>query len=136
MLCRGGSDFEMKRLLILFAFFFACAAPESKKYYVYSSEDSKKEAVSKEFSRIYELSKTPDYDLERKFEEALEDSSSKAFSNASGHFSYSLTPFGAVYPFSSVKVVCFYSGSTSQSEAEKTCGNFFKELDIKYSLLK
>lgn len=126
----------MKALLLASLIFVGCAAPEAKRHYVYSEAQNKKENAKEEFSKIYELSKTPDYELERKFEELLEQASAKILAASSYYFSYSLSPYGAVYPFSSVKVNCLFSGSFSKADAKRTCDDFFKEVDIKLSLIK
>lgn len=119
------------KYLVIFAFILAgCAAMSEKKYYLYSSRQSESVAAKEEFSRIYELSKIPDYELEKKFTSILEEASSKVFSSASSYYSYSMSPYGAVYPFSRVKVACLFTGSARENDAKKTCFDFFQEIEL------
>ncbi len=125
------------RYLIIFAFILAgCAATAEKKHYIYSGPQEEKAGAKEEFSRIYELSKTPDYELEKKFETILEEASSKVFVSASSYYSYSMSPYGAVYPFSSVKVTCLFAGYAGKDDAKKICSDFFREIETGLALAK
>lgn len=127
---------QIMSLCISCAFLYSCMPPADKKLLVFNSQEIPTAKIS-EFSRVYELSKTQDYELENAFNDELEASSSAVLGKTEkGHFSYSLKPEGAIYPFARVRVNCVFSSDISKEKAAEICARFFSELDRRHKLLK
>ena len=79
-------------------------------------------------SRTYALGKVPDQEREQAFQDLLEAAQAAAIKKHGGAseigFSYSLSPKGAVYPFSEVEVSCLMQKADA-SEGERLCSDFF-----------
>lgn len=88
-------------------------------------------------SRTYVLGRTPDQGREQAFQELLDLAYNGAVKNHSGDnpmeigFSYSLTPKGAVYPFSEVEVACLMKRADS-GYGKALCADFFGAIDSKF----
>lgn len=127
---------KISSLFIFSIFLYSCMPPAEKKLLVYNSQESPS-AKTSEFSRLYELSKTQDYELENAFNDELEASSAAVLGKTEkGYFSYSLKPEGAIYPFARVRVNCVFSSDISKEKAAEICARFFGELDRRHKLLK
>lgn len=100
----------------------------------------KSEAIVFEKQSFF-LSKTPDVELEEKFQSVLDSSFTTAVYNHSGDnpmaigFTYSMRLTGAIYPFSEVEVSCIIQRNYSDLGAE-LCGDFFKSLQTGLKDLK
>jgi hypothetical protein len=87
--------------------------------------------------QIFKLGRTPDPGLEADLEGLLSASHATAARNHSGDnpmrtgFTYSLSPRGAVYPFSEIEVSCIIQEKYARSTGPELCGDFFRELDVK-----
>ncbi|HCC48276.1 MAG TPA: hypothetical protein DEQ38_09230 [Elusimicrobia bacterium] len=87
--------------------------------------------------RTFKLVKTPDPDLEAALEGLLSASYDTAVrkhaesSLAEIGFTYSLSPRGAVYPFSEIEVSCILQEKYAPRSGPALCGDFFTELDGK-----
>jgi hypothetical protein len=83
---------------------------------------------------IFTLVKTPDPELEASLEGLLSASYDVAVKNHSGDkpmeigFTYSISPRGAVYPFSEVEVSCIMQEKYSRRYGPKLCRDFFGEV--------
>ncbi|MFA6434368.1 MAG: hypothetical protein WCW52_06700 [Elusimicrobiales bacterium] len=119
----------MKKLLLVptgLLFVWACAGPGGP-----AAPSPRQRAVA-QAARTYALGKVPDQDREQAFQDLLAAAHSEALkqhgaANEIG-FSYSLSPKGAVYPFSEVEVVCLIKKADSYS-GKQLCRNFFKTVD-------
>lgn len=87
--------------------------------------------------RAFMLSKTPDADLEAALEGFLSASYDTAVRNHAGDkpmetgFTYSLSPKGAVYPFSEIEVSCIMQEKYARRSGPEICGDFFRDLDAR-----
>ena len=83
-------------------------------------------------SRNYALGKVPDQEREQAFQDLLEAARADAVKKHGDAleigFSYSLSPKGAVYPFSEVEVSCLMQKADA-SQGEKLCSDFFSAVD-------
>ena len=86
-------------------------------------------------TRSYQLSKIPDPDLETALPGIVGESHSYAFKKtaapAAAGLSYTLTPKGAVYPFSEVEVSCVIREKYASRYGAGFCSAFFSDLDRK-----
>jgi len=86
-------------------------------------------------SRTYALGRVPDQEREQAFQDLLEAARSEAVKKhgeaSEIGFAYSLSPKGAVYPFSEVEVSCLMQKADA-SEGEKLCSDFFSAVDAGY----
>lgn len=84
--------------------------------------------------QVFKLVKTPDPELEAALEGVLSasyDASAKAYAGDSPleiGFAYSLSPKGAVYPFSEIEVSCLMQERYARSRGPELCGYFFEDL--------
>lgn len=132
MLCRCKRDIGIIVFFAFSVFFASCMPRAEKKVFVYSDLKDKN-YKSAEFSKIYELSKNQNYEIEGAFSEILEAASLKTLGKKDeGYFSYSLSPEGAVYPFSKVSLKCVFSSDSSYEKARDVCREFFNEVDVGY----
>ncbi|MGC9071029.1 MAG: hypothetical protein ACP5IO_06970 [Elusimicrobiales bacterium] len=127
-----------KDILLIIIFFVSCmyTNPEKKTYLIKSDEKGEKDIINLNFpSQIFYLSKTPDYALEERFRESVDNAWERAYEKYSINFNYSILPDGAVYPYSQVKVVCMSDAKTfSSNKFIENCNYFFSV--IKDNLLK
>lgn len=85
--------------------------------------------------RTFKLVKTPDPDLEAALEGLLSSGYDAAVRKHAGDnlmdigFTYSLSPKGAVYPFSEIEVSCILQERYAARRGAALCGDFFAELD-------
>lgn len=97
---------------------------------------SGEQAVSHD-ARTYVLGKVPDQEREQAFQELLVAAHARAVKDHAGGdsgdagFSYSLTPKGAVYPFSEVEVSCLVQASYSNRRGRKFCSDFFRIIETR-----
>ncbi len=88
-------------------------------------------------TRTFKLSKTPDPDLEAALEEVLSGGYQAVVKDRYGDdpmkigFTYSMTPRGAVYPFSEIEVACIMQEKYARSKGPGLCGDFFKQVDLR-----
>ena len=84
--------------------------------------------------KVFKLVKTPDSELEASLEGLLSASYDVAVKNHSGDkpmeigFTYSVSPRGAVYPFSEIEVSCIMQEKYSRRYGPELCRNFFSEV--------
>lgn len=87
--------------------------------------------------RVFKLVKTPDPDLEAALEGMLSSSYDAAVKKHSGDdpmkigFTYSVSPKGAVYPFSEIEVDCIMQEKYARRHGPRLCADFFGELEGK-----
>lgn len=87
--------------------------------------------------KTFKLVKTPDPDLEASLEGMLLSSYEAAVREHSGDkpleigFTYSISPRGAVYPFSEIEVSCIMQERYAKRSGPQLCGDFFRELGVK-----
>jgi hypothetical protein len=80
------------------------------------------------------LVKTPDPDLEAALEGMLLSSYEASVKAHSGDeplkigFTYSISPKGAIYPFSEIEVDCIMQEKYARRSGPQLCGDFFREL--------
>ena len=83
--------------------------------------------------RVFRLSKNPDPDLEAGLEDMLTASYEAAARTLDGDkpldigFTYSMSPKGAVYPFSEVEVSCIMQEKYSHKLGPQLCGELYRE---------
>ena len=136
MLCCGKRNIKIIAIPFFCLIVLSCAPVQEKKVFVYGTQEEQVKMAS-EFFRIYELSKTQDYETERKFNEALEEAALNNLGKSDkGYFSYAIIPEGAIYPFSKVRVKCIFSAKSNIGEAKEICEKFFENIDKKYSLIR
>ncbi|HBA61472.1 MAG TPA: hypothetical protein DCZ92_11790 [Elusimicrobia bacterium] len=88
-------------------------------------------------ARTFKLSKTPDPDLEAALGDVLSGAYQAVVKDHYGDdpmkigFTYSMTPRGAVYPFSEIEVACIMQDKYARSKGPGLCGGFFKEVDLR-----
>jgi hypothetical protein len=81
--------------------------------------------------------KTPDPDLEAALEGMLLSSYNAAVKAHDGDkpleigFTYSISPKGAIYPFSEIEVDCIMQEKYAKRSGPQLCGDFFRELGAK-----
>lgn len=86
-------------------------------------------------NRTFRLSKTPDPQLEMDLPDMLSASYSAAAAEYSGGepmkvgFTYSLSPKGAIYPFSEVEVSCIVQHKYAGKKGPELCADFFSRLE-------
>ena len=84
--------------------------------------------------KVFKLVKTPDPELEASLEGLLSASYDVAVKNHSGDkpmeigFTYSVSPRGAVYPFSEIEVSCIMQEKYSRRYGPELCRDFFGEV--------
>ncbi len=84
--------------------------------------------------KVFKLVKTPDPELEASLEGLLSASYDVAVKNHSGDkpmeigFTYSVSPRGAVYPFSEIEVSCIMQERYSRRYGPELCRDFFGEV--------
>lgn len=128
----------MKKLPLLAAaaLFCACAAPREAAH-TPLQKPAGPGAASVFEKRTFKLVKTPDPDLELQLESLLSASYDAAVVRHSGTnpmeigFTYSLSPRGAVYPFSEIEVSCIMQDKFARRHGPGLCADFFAELDRK-----
>ena len=84
--------------------------------------------------QTFKLLKTPDPEFEAELEGVLSSSYeavTKAHSDGTGFFAYTLTPKGAVYPLSEIEVSCLVQEGGPSSAGKRLCAEFFQELDLR-----
>lgn len=82
----------------------------------------------------FKLLKTPDPEFEAELEGILSSSYetvTKAHSDGTGFFAYSLSPKGAAYPLSEIEVSCLVQEGGPRSAGKKLCTEFFSELELR-----
>lgn len=95
---------------------------------------SRRQAVAHQ-TRTYALGKVPDQDREQAFQNLLDSALAQAAKKQAGDkpleigFSYSLTPKGAVYPFSEVEVSCLVQALHASGSGGELCAEFFRVID-------
>jgi hypothetical protein len=83
--------------------------------------------------QVFKFTKTPDPDLEQALEGMLSDSYALAVRNHTGDkpmeigFTYSLSPRGAVYPFSEIEISCIMQDRFAGRYGRELCGDFFTQ---------
>ena len=87
-------------------------------------------------TRTYLLGKTPDQEIERAFHNCAMDSARSARRRVLGEkkgigFNYTLTPKGAVAPFSDVAVACIVQSGHVQRYGRALCSGMFVLIDRK-----
>lgn len=89
--------------------------------------------------RTYALGRVPDQEREQAFQDLLEAARAAAVQKHGGAsevgFAYSLSPKGAVYPFSEVEVSCLIQKADA-SQGEKLCSGFFSAVDAGLNKIK
>ncbi|MBI4656784.1 MAG: hypothetical protein HY746_08580 [Elusimicrobia bacterium] len=88
-------------------------------------------------TRTYSIGRIPDQEKERLFQNCLEESADSVLKNigslsADIGFSYTMTPRGAVYPFSEIEISCLVQAKYSRRYARSLCSEFFKEVEKEY----
>lgn len=84
--------------------------------------------------KVFKLVKTPDPDLEASLEGLLSAGYDVAVKNHSGDkpmeigFTYSVSPRGAVYPFSEIEVSCIMQEKFASRYGPELCRDFFGEV--------
>jgi hypothetical protein len=84
--------------------------------------------------KVFKLAKTPDPELEASLEGLLSAGYDLAVKNHSGDkpmeigFTYSVSPRGAVYPFSEIEVSCIMQEKYSRRYGPELCRDFFGEV--------
>ena len=94
--------------------------------------------------RTFSLSKTPNPDVEAVLEDVLSSGYQAAVKKHYGDnpmeigFTYSMSPSGAVYPFSEIEVSCIMQQKYARSKGPGLCVDFFSEVDarVKKALAK
>lgn len=82
-------------------------------------------------NRTFKLSKTPDPELELALEGILSSSYEAAVNRYSGGdpmdigFTYSMSPKGAIYPFSEIEVSCIMQQKYAGKKGPALCADFF-----------
>ncbi|OGR37571.1 MAG: hypothetical protein A2X29_00720 [Elusimicrobia bacterium GWA2_64_40] len=130
----------MSKLALLAAavVFCACAAPREAAQ-TPPQKPAGPGAASVFEKRNFKLVKTPDPDLELQLESLLSASYDAAVVRHSGAnpmeigFTYSLSPRGAVYPFSEIEVSCIMQDKFARRHGPGLCADFFAELERKIS---
>ena len=88
--------------------------------------------------KVFTLVKTPDPELEGSLEGLLSASYDVAVKNHSGDqpmeigFTYSISPRGAVYPFSEVEVSCIMQEKYAKRYGPDLCRDFFGEVGARF----
>ncbi len=88
--------------------------------------------------KVFPLVKTPDPELEASLEGLLSASYDVAVKNHSGDkpmeigFTYSVSPRGAVYPFSEVEVSCIMQEKYAKRYGPELCGDLFAEVGARF----
>jgi hypothetical protein len=88
--------------------------------------------------KVFKLAKTPDPELEASLEGLLSASYDVAVKNHSGDkpmeigFTYSVSPRGAVYPFSEVEVSCIMQERYARRYGPELCRDFFGEVGARF----
>ena len=105
---------------------WGCAGPKGQ------GASSPRQRAVVNSSRTYALGKVPDQEREQAFQDLLEASRAEAVRKHGDAleigFSYSLSPKGAVYPFSEVEVSCLMQKADA-SQGKKLCSDFFSAVD-------
>lgn len=115
----------------------ACSAPEAEKPGQLQGQFSGPSAATVFEKRTFKLVKIPDPDLEGALEGLLSASYESAVAKHAGDnpmdigFTYSLTPRGAVYPFSEIEVSCILQEKYAARRGGRLCGDFFGDLDAR-----
>ncbi|HAT72691.1 MAG TPA: hypothetical protein DCS63_07730 [Elusimicrobia bacterium] len=87
--------------------------------------------------QTFKLLKTPDPEFEAAMEGLLSSSYEAAAKNHAGDrpmdigFTYSMSPRGAVYPFSEIEVSCIIQERHAKSHGPELCGDLFRQLGVK-----
>ena len=117
---------KLRYLSAVFFFIWGCAGRGGT-----AAPSPRQQAVAHSV-RTYELGKVPDQDREQAFQNLLDASHSSALKLHGAAddigFSYSLSPKGAVYPFSEVEVSCLIKKADASS-GKRLCRDFFKAVD-------
>lgn len=128
--------------MFLILIFLGCQSfePNNKKPLIIGKNSNKDKRTIIYKSKEYFLSKTPNYNLEQDFQKIVEDSYLSVFEklnfDVKKSFSYLINPKGAFYPFSRVEVSCLVREDLNETKAYEICGEFFKNIDKKYEILK
>ncbi len=105
---------------------WGCAGPKGR------GASSPRQRAVVHSSRTYALGRVPDQEREQAFQDLLETARTSAVRKHGGAseigFAYSLSPKGAVYPFSEVEVSCLMQKADA-SQGEKLCSDFFSTVD-------
>ena len=121
-------------LLAAAVLFCACAAPREA-VMTQPLKPAGPGAASVFEKRTFKLVKTPDPDLELQLESLLSASYDAAVVRHSGAdpitvgFTYSLSPRGAVYPFSEIEVSCIMQDKYASRHGPGLCADFYAELE-------
>ena len=106
--------------------FWGCAGPKGP------GAPSPRQRAVVNSSRTYALGRVPDQEREQAFQDLLEAARAEAVKKHGGAseigFAYSLSPKGAVYPFSEAEVSCLMQKADA-SQGEKLCSGFFSAVD-------
>ncbi len=90
-------------------------------------------------TRAYELGREPDQEREQAFQDLLEAARAEAVRKHGDAseigFAYSLSPKGAVYPFSEVEVSCLMQKADA-AQGDKLCSDFFGTVDAGLKKIK
>ncbi len=125
--------------LITLIFFLSCLHKNTeKKVYVIKSDKKEEESFKPDFpSQIFSLSKTPNYTLEEKLREIVDNAWEKTYEKYLLNFNYSISPEGAIYPYSEVKIVCLTDSKTFLStKFNENCNYFFNIIKNNLSKIK
>lgn len=110
------------------AIFFFCGCAGTKGH----GASSPRQRAVVNSSRTYALGRVPDQEREQAFQDLLAAAQAEAVRKHGGAweigFAYSLSPRGAVYPFSEVEVSCLMQKADA-SQGEQLCSDFFSAVD-------
>jgi hypothetical protein len=127
------SSFKLPALFLAAALLAGCGAPRPAGQ---TAAQARSAAVVFQ-KKVFKLVKTPDPDLEASLEGLLSASYGVAVKNHSGDkpieigFTYSISPRGAVYPFSELEVSCIMQEKYSRRYGPELCGDFFDDLGLR-----
>lgn len=124
-------------LLITLAIFLTNCSQMTKTNYIITSEKTQQRENQNQInpiSRRFHLSKTQNYELERKFFEIVDESYNETYNRFNLNFNYSITPEGVIYSYSEVTITCIPSTKTSDAERfNQNCSYFFSLIEKRLS---
>ena len=121
-------------LCLAAALLVSCGAPKPARH---TAAPARGAAVVYQ-KKVFTLVKTPDPELEASLEGLLSASYDVAVKNHSGDkpieigFTYSISPRGAVYPFSEVEVSCIMQEKYARRYGPELCRDFFGEVGARF----